>query len=162
MGVGANPVDEEDTSTGVCRHVGAAPGVMAIETGRGWLRISHYGWNATLLWWLPCQRDTQRRYHISITRASRNFEGTAWASYDMVFRRQAANLRSLDWGVIDSALYNEAFHRPGSAHSKMSFVLSRHPRHQGVQLCTGGEAITSPDCIHFGSGAEFCANLPIV
>ena len=48
-------------------------------------------------------------YLRTITRASRNFEGTAWASYDMAFRRQAANQRSLDWGVIDSALYNEAF-----------------------------------------------------
>ena len=45
----------------------------------------------------------------TITRASRNFEGAAWASYDMAFQRQAANQCSLDWGVIDSALYNEAF-----------------------------------------------------
>ena len=40
-------------------------------------------------------------YLRTITRVSRNFEGTAWASYDMAFRRQAANQRSLDWGVID-------------------------------------------------------------
>ena len=40
-------------------------------------------------------------YLPTIARASRNFEGTAWASYDMTFRRQAANQRSLDWGVID-------------------------------------------------------------
>ena len=48
-------------------------------------------------------------YLRTITRASRNFEGTAWASYDMAYRRQAANQRSLDWGIIDTALYNEAF-----------------------------------------------------
>ena len=35
-------------------------------------------------------------YLRTITRATRNFEGTAWASYDMAFRRQAANQRSLD------------------------------------------------------------------
>ena len=40
-------------------------------------------------------------YLRTITRASRNFEGTAWVSYDMAFRRQAANQRSLYWGVID-------------------------------------------------------------
>ncbi len=48
-------------------------------------------------------------YLRTITRASRNFEGTAWASYDMAYRRQAANRKSLEWGIIDPALYNEAF-----------------------------------------------------
>ncbi len=48
-------------------------------------------------------------YLRTITRAAHNFEGTAWASYDMAYRRQAANHKSLDWAVIDPALYNEAF-----------------------------------------------------
>ena len=48
-------------------------------------------------------------YLRTITKASRNFEGSAWASYDMAFRRQAANRGSLDWGCVDPALYNEAF-----------------------------------------------------
>ena len=48
-------------------------------------------------------------YLRTITRASRNFEGTAWASYDVVFRRQAANRRSLEWGIVDTEAYNEAF-----------------------------------------------------
>ena len=48
-------------------------------------------------------------YLRTITRASRNFEGTAWAPYDMAYRRQAANQKSLDWATIDPALYNEAF-----------------------------------------------------
>ena len=33
--------------------------------------------------------------------SSRNFEGTAWASYDIIFRQQATNRRSLDWGIVD-------------------------------------------------------------
>ena len=48
-------------------------------------------------------------YLRTITRASRNFEGTAWASYDIVFRRQAANRRLLEWGIVDTEAYNEAF-----------------------------------------------------
>ena len=48
-------------------------------------------------------------YLRTITKASRTFETAAWASYDVAFRRQAANRGSLDWGVIDPALYNEAF-----------------------------------------------------
>ena len=49
------------------------------------------------------------RYLRTIVRASRNFEGTAWVSYDAAFRRQAAVHGSFDWGVIDTTLYNEAF-----------------------------------------------------
>ena len=48
-------------------------------------------------------------YLRTIARASRNFEGAAWASYDEAFRRQAANRNSLDWGMIDLTIYNEAF-----------------------------------------------------
>ena len=48
-------------------------------------------------------------YLRTIVRASRNFEGAAWASYDAAFRRQAANRKSLDWGTFDPTIYNEAF-----------------------------------------------------
>ena len=51
-------------------------------------------------------------YLRTITKASRTFESSAWASYDMAYRCQAANRGSLDWGIVgivDPALYNEAF-----------------------------------------------------
>ena len=48
-------------------------------------------------------------YLRTITKASRTFECSAWASYDMAFHRQAANRGSIDWGIVDAALYNEAF-----------------------------------------------------
>ena len=48
-------------------------------------------------------------YLRKITHGSRTFEGEAWASHDKAHRRQAANQRSLDWGVLDPTLYNEAF-----------------------------------------------------
>lgn len=41
--------------------------------------------------------------------AAKAFRGTAWVAYDRLYRRQAASQRSLDWGLEDSALYNEAF-----------------------------------------------------
>ena len=63
-------------------------------------------------------------YLRTITRASRNFDGTAWASYDMAYRRQAANQRSLDWGIIDSALYNEAFTGRARLISRCRFCLA--------------------------------------
>ena len=48
-------------------------------------------------------------YLRTITKASRTFLSSAWASNDTAYRRQAANKGSLDWGVVDAALYNEAF-----------------------------------------------------
>ncbi len=48
-------------------------------------------------------------YLRTITHAARNFDGPTWATYNMAFRRQAANRKSLDWGVIDSAPYSETF-----------------------------------------------------
>ncbi len=48
-------------------------------------------------------------YLRTIVRASRNFEGTAWASYDACYHRQAANRRSLDWSTVDASLYSQAF-----------------------------------------------------
>ena len=62
-------------------------------------------------------------YLRTITRASRNFEGAAWASYDMAYRRQAANQHSLDWATIDTALYNEGFTRRARAIPHCRFCL---------------------------------------
>ena len=63
-------------------------------------------------------------YLRTITRASRNFEGAAWASYDMAYRRQAANQRYLDWATIDTALYNEAFTGRARAIPRCHFCLA--------------------------------------
>ena len=48
-------------------------------------------------------------YMHTIVCASLNFEGPAWATYDMAFRRQAANRQSLDWGITHSTL-QRSFH----------------------------------------------------
>ena len=49
-------------------------------------------------------------YLRMITKASRTFKSSAWASYDMAYHRQAANRGSLDRGMVDAtALYNDAF-----------------------------------------------------
>ena len=47
--------------------------------------------------------------HLESQHPSRTFEESAWASYDMAFRCQAANCGSLDGRIVDAALYNEAF-----------------------------------------------------
>ena len=47
-------------------------------------------------------------YLRTLMRASRNFEGSAWALYDAAYHRQVANDQSLDWAIPDPAVYNEA------------------------------------------------------
>ena len=65
-------------------------------------------------WWQSWQLLMRKIPHFmaylkTITHASRNFDGVAWASYDAAYRRQAAACSFYDWATIDSALYNEAF-----------------------------------------------------
>ena len=48
-------------------------------------------------------------YLLTITKASRTFESSAWATYDMAYRRQAANKGPLDWEIVDAALNSKAF-----------------------------------------------------
>lgn len=48
-------------------------------------------------------------YLRTITRVSCNFEAAAWVSYNIGYRRQAANLKSLNGRITNPALYNEAF-----------------------------------------------------
>lgn len=48
-------------------------------------------------------------YLRTIVRASPNFEGAAWASYDAAYWRQATNRGSFNWAPIDPTIYNEAF-----------------------------------------------------
>lgn len=48
-------------------------------------------------------------YMHTVVRASRTFESTTSASYDVAYRRQEANCGSLDWVMLDSGLYNDTF-----------------------------------------------------
>ena len=63
-------------------------------------------------------------YMRTIVRASRTFESTAWASYDVAYRQQAANRGSLDWGVLDSGLYNDAFTGRAKAIPRCTYCLA--------------------------------------
>ena len=63
-------------------------------------------------------------YQQTIIHASKNFSGTAWATYDLCFRRKAANLRSLDWGVIDQGLYSKSFTGRAKSTVRCRYCLS--------------------------------------
>ena len=48
-------------------------------------------------------------YQALIVRSERNYEGHQWVLYDRQYRREALARHDLDWSVINSRLYNEAF-----------------------------------------------------
>ena len=82
-------------------------------------------------------------YLRTITRASRNFDSAAWASYDMAFCRQAANRGSLDWGFVDTALYNEAFTGRARTITRCSFCLS--DTHSSVEIPYAPAEVKTPE-----------------
>lgn len=70
-------------------------------------------------------------YQQTIIRAARNFEGTAWVTYDMCYRRKAARCKSLCWSRIDSTLYHEAFTGRARPLARCAYCLStNHTSHQ--------------------------------
>ena len=60
-------------------------------------------------------------YQKTIVKAHRTYAGHAWVTYDLAYRRRAANLKSLDWGVIDFNLYTETFACRGKAIPRCKF-----------------------------------------
>ena len=72
-------------------------------------------------------------YLRTITKASCTFESSAWASYDMAYRRQAANHGSLDWAMVDAALYNKAFAGRARSMPRCKYCLAdTHPSQECV------------------------------
>ena len=65
-------------------------------------------------------------YQRTMVRAARNFEGLAWVSYDICYRRKAARCRDLHWSRVDSALYHEAFTGRARSVPRCSLCLSPH------------------------------------
>ena len=100
-------------------------------------------------------------YLRTITKASRTFESSAWASYDMAYRRQAANRGSLDWGVVDTALYNEAFAGRAKIMSRCRYCLAdTHGSRECVHAPVEGGAATGAGPSYSGSTDNRIGRLP--
>ena len=67
-------------------------------------------------------------YQRTILCAHRDFEGTAWVTYDTCYRRQAAAKKSLDWSQMDFSLYNQTFAGRAKAKSRCRYCLSEYHR----------------------------------
>ena len=70
-------------------------------------------------------------YQQTIVKAHRAFTGEGWITYDTCYRRKAAILKSLDWGVVDFTLYNETFTGRAKSIPRCRHCLSEHhPSHE--------------------------------
>ncbi len=63
-------------------------------------------WKATLVAVLTVHYPTLYGQPAHNYLSESSVQGGAWVSYGVAYRRQAATRRSLEWAVIDTALYN--------------------------------------------------------
>ena len=62
-------------------------------------------------------------YQKTIVKAHRTYAGQGWVIYDIAYHHRAANMKSLDWGVINF-LYNETFASRAKAIPRCKFCFS--------------------------------------
>ena len=76
---------------------------------------------ATLSVRCPQSAPQLMAYLCTIVRASRNFEGSAWATYEAAYRLPTTT--GFNWATTDPALYNEAFTGRAKAIARCRFCL---------------------------------------
>ena len=63
-------------------------------------------------------------YMIGIVRASQDFEGLAWLSYDTAFRRQAAATGNRRWSRLNPSMFSTCFTTAARSSSRCEWCLS--------------------------------------
>ena len=71
----------------------------------------------------PCKAQGFMVYLRTILKAHRTFQGDAWVTCNMTYRRRAANQKSLDWGVISKRAWRKIAHVPQS--SRVCYTMLR-------------------------------------
>lgn len=85
-------------------------------------------------------------YQQTIIRAHRTFVGEGWLTYDVCFRRKAAIVKSLDWGMVDFTLYNETFTGRAKSIPRCRHCLSEH--HQSADCSYAPDLSEVPQSGH--------------
>ena len=100
-------------------------------------------------------------YQALIVRSERNYEGHQWVIYDRQFRREALAREDLNWSVLDSRLYNEAFTGRARAIPRCPHCLcDDHTASACPRNPTGAIAVTAPSTStqYPVQGTQICRN----
>lgn len=72
----------------------------------------------------PTKAAEMWAYQSAIIRAARNYEGTAWVAYNRQYCREALARKYLNWSVVNSRLYSEAFTGRATVIPRCRYCLS--------------------------------------
>jgi len=87
-------------------------------------------------------------YMINIIRASQDFVGSSWMTYDDTFRRQVAVSGSKSWGNYNSSLYSMCFTGKAQTLGRCNFCLSKDHNLRPCPLRTEESSIELPSQEH--------------
>ena len=172
MGLSSTPDAQEDLEFGICRHARGTPPeswrVKPNSEGCCQSQNRRTGLVKDFALWTECYATLVAvlavyiiqkflAYLCTFMHASRNLEGTAWATYDMAYRWQAVNLGSLYLATIDPALYNEAFTGLAKSVSLCQHCLA-DTRHRSACLLhmSAGGSQQNQDCNHAIKAVKIC------
>ena len=86
-------------------------------------------------------------YQHTIIKAHRAFTGNGWITYDTCYRRKAAVLKTLDWGVVDFTLYNETFTGRAKSIPRCRHCLSEHHQSEECSYAPDATPDRQPDLL---------------
>lgn len=75
-------------------------------------------------------------YMVSILRASQEYEGSAWTTYDAAYRRQAAATGHKEWSKINPSLYTVCFTGKARKTTRCNLCLSAAHKTDDCHLTT--------------------------
>ncbi len=78
-------------------------------------------------------------YLVNILRASQDFTGLAWLTYDAAFRRQAAITGNHQWSRLNPTLYNICFVGKARSAARCEFCMDLHHKTDDCALVTGAD-----------------------
>ena len=132
-------VEEEAASSSCCQHP-RAPRRGPVTDILLWIEC-YSTLVSVLASRFPTKVPQLMSYQKTVVKAHRTYAGQGWVTYDIAYRRRAANTKSLEWGVIDFNLCNETFAGQAKAIPRCKFCSS--------------ELHSSDDCVHAYSLVQF-------
>ena len=113
----------EDPSPAETANPQRRPGKPPVTNVRTWLDC-YARMAAVMATRFPEKAPELWAYQTTILHAAHAYEGANWVAYDRLFRREMLAKKDLNWSVINSRLYSEAFTGRAKRHPQCPHCLS--------------------------------------